>query len=217
MAYHVFRPAALAPFLLLISSTALAGPEPQQEQGKPPAGDLGLEDIEKPSSAQSPRDSSKAGIGINAALSPSTLLGAQVNGPAFLAALLTTNFSLRLWLEHLMIEPILGLGLISGTSDANPTQFVLNAGVLAGYALKSGNLRPIIGGGFTFAIATQNETRGAITFGPMFGLEYRFNELPQLGFDAALLVPFHMVFNPFIFSFGTSGSVIIGFHYYFSS
>jgi hypothetical protein len=196
----------------LCASSALA-----QEQGKPAAGDLGLEEVEHPASG-GPRDSSKAGIGINATLSPTPVVnigGAGLVGPLTVTSFIS-NISLRLWLEHLMIEPILGLGLVTG--DNFRTEFLLNAGVLGGYALKTGNLRPFVGGGFTFAILSANDTtRGSISFGPLFGLEYRFNELPQLGFDAALFVPFHMEFNPFIFAFGTGGGVILGFHYYFSS
>lgn len=123
-------------------------------------------------------------------------------------------FSLRIWLGQLEIEPLFGIGISSGANGGSAT-VGFTTGALVGYALKMGNLRPIIGGGLTFGLLSAGATRAGMTFGPMFAIEYRFTELPNLGLEAALFIPFGMVFDPFVFSFGTHGNVIAGFHYYF--
>jgi hypothetical protein len=153
-----------------------------------------------------PQQSATAGIGLNATLAP--VFGA--------GALLQPTFGLRLWLERLMIEPLLGFGLVTGSSV--PDSFRLAAGSLIGFSLSQrGNLRPIIGGGLTMGLTTGGGRDVALNFGPFFGIEYRFDDFPQLSFDAALLLPFRLDFDPVIFSFGTSGAALIGFHYYFAS
>jgi hypothetical protein len=195
---------SLAAALALCSLPAVAFAEDEQKAKSLSAGDLGLEDLGN-QKAESPRSSVEAGIGVNATLAPGFFGGADV-APAL---------SLRLWFERLMIEPVVGLGLItaSGNKDA---QFELNAGALIGYALKTGNLRPVLGGGMTFAVTTGNGTTAGFTFGPFFGFEYRFNEFPNFALDASVFLPFRMQFDPFIFSFATTGGALIGFHYFFS-
>lgn len=144
------------------------------------------------------------GVGTNLTLNPG------FNGLSTGAAAI----SLRIWLDRLMLEPLFALAVLTGANGAS-TQFGLGAGMLVGYALSTGNLRPIVGGGLTFAVASSNNTTGNLTFGPMFGIEYRFTELPALGLDAAIFAPFSLNFSPFTFGLSTQGAALLGFHYYF--
>jgi hypothetical protein len=106
--------------------------------------------------------------------------------------------------------------------------FGLDLGFHVDYALASGNLRPLIGGALAFGILTGSLVAGAggnsntllsLRFGPEFGFEYFFTELHKFSFDAALWLPFNLVFPggnaSTIFSFLTQGAIFAGFHYYF--
>jgi len=111
---------------------------------------------------------------------------------------------------------LLGLVLLAG--DINET-FGFTTGALIGYALDTGNLRPIFGGGFRFAFVTDSNV--AFSFGPMLGLEYTFEELPNFSLEASWFFPFNFVIlgdspgDPFVFQMGTAGSFIAGVHWYF--
>jgi hypothetical protein len=194
----------MAMLVLLSSLLASEGAFAQDKSKDSGAGDLGLDELEQ-HPVESPKSSIQAGIGVNATLAPS-FFGTAVVAP---------SLSLRLWFERLMIEPVLGIAFQSaqGMKDAS---FGLNAGALIGYALKTGNLRPILGGGMTLAVTTGGGTTTGFTFGPMVGFEYHFNELPNLGLEAAVFLPMRMQFDPFVFSFQTTGGALIGFHYFFS-
>lgn len=162
------------------------------------AGDLGLDDIDKPD-ANDPSTSAQLGLGINTTLS--------TGNPG-------AGISLRLWMNRLMIEPILGFSVTVQEGDNDPAFF--SVGGLIGFALASGNLRPILGGGLMLGIADGGGgVNSGLVFGPFLGLEYRFKELPNLGLEAGIFIPFGINFDPFVFSLSTAGSALLGFHYYF--
>jgi hypothetical protein len=192
---------------VLFASPALAQ-DPAGESSEPgepsrsyEAGDLGLDSVDGKEPVADPATSAQLGIGLNAALAPGSAGGAGV----------VTGFGLRLWLSQVVIEPIVGVGFETGDDGA----FRMNIGAVGGLALATGNLRPIIGGGVTFAFDTGRDERKVLTFGPMFGVEYRFTELPRLAFDASLFLPFALELEPTVFRMQTAGAIFGGFHYYF--
>ncbi len=158
-------------------------------------------DTDSPPAAD-PRHSASLGIGLNTSLAPDLVANSRL-----------TAVSLRLWLSQLMVEPLLGFRLVTGDVD---TRFGLGAGALLGFALARGNLRPIIGGGMVLALSTGDGTNTAFSLGPLFGLEYRFDDFPSLAFDASIFLPIQISNEPFTFSMGTGGGALVGFHYYFS-
>ncbi|MEQ8272740.1 MAG: hypothetical protein RMA76_41745 [Deltaproteobacteria bacterium] len=190
---------------LLVAALVVASAQDNGESKSYDVGDLGLDDIEAP--AADPSASAAFGVGVNTTLLPAigTIPGAGS------AVTLSPGVSLRLWTGKLMVEPLVGIGFRSG----DPVTFRLNAGALVGFSLADGPLRPMLGGGLLFGIAKQESTAIALTFGPMFAVEYRVPSLPQLAFDAALFLPLQFEFDPFVFSAATTGGALVGFHYYF--
>lgn len=193
---------------LLVAALILASPQEEGESKSYDVGDLGLDAIDPPK-AQDPKATAAFGVGVNTTLLPA--IGAIPGAGSAVA--LSPGVSLRLWTGRLMVEPIVGIGFRSG----DPVTFRLNAGALVGFALTDGPLRPMLGGGVLFGLAKQASTAAAVTFGPMFAVEYRVPSLPQLAFDAALFLPLQFDFDPFAFSVATTGGALVGFHYYFGS
>lgn len=199
----------LVPFMLAALATpagrASGAEDPEGTEAKKfDAGDLGLDDLEQPKGP--PADEpGPIGIGVNATLAPPLV----ANGVA-----LQPSLSLRMWFGSLMLEPLFGLGVVAGDA-VDPAQLQLSAGLLVGVALGEGNLRPILGGGLTLGIVSGDSTNVGLTLGPLFGLEYRFQELPALTLDAALFLPIRIEVDPFLFSLATNGGALVGFHYYF--
>jgi hypothetical protein len=157
--------------------------------------------------------STRLGLGLNTTLTPSFFVPTSVTGfnSANIVSGVLTAFSIRIWMNRFMIEPLFGLALFAGNGVR--TTFGFSTGALVGYALGTGNLRPIVGGGFRFGFITDDNV--AFTFGPFVGLEYRFSELPNFSLEAAWMFPFNFVFDPFRFSMGTAGSIMAGVHWYF--
>lgn len=194
---------------MLLAALLATAPQTDETTGEPRSydvGDLGLDELE-PTKANDPSKSAAIGVGVNTTLLPT--IGGTPGASS--ASTLNPGLSLRLWSGQLMVEPIVGFGFRSG----DPVTFRLTAGALAGFALAEGRLKPILGGGVLFGLAKANDTAAAIIFGPMFAIEYTFESLPQLSFDAALFLPLQFDVDPFVFSFATTGGALVGFHYYF--
>lgn len=199
----------------LIGLLLFAAPEGDDETSESKSydvGDLGLGEIDEQEKASDPAGSSGFGVGVTTTLIPT--IGRIPTGGT--VTTVSPNLSLRLWTGQLVIEPVFGFGFRSD----DPT-FLMTAGVLAGFALSDGNLRPILGGGVLLGLniddgpGNSSNTDVALTLGPMFGLEYRFESLKQLSLDAAIFLPLQFEFDPFVFSVGTAGGALVGFHYYF--
>ncbi len=196
----------MAGLALCVSARAALAQGSEEELAKPrvyEAGDLGLEQIDNPEKKKE-ASALNLGVGINATLSPSLFTPA--------ATRFLTNLSVRMWFDRLMIEPVLGMAF----TTADPEDiFQIQIGALFGYAIGTKAVRPFIGAGVITAFTTTLGPKATIAVGPQFGLEFRFEEFPELSLDAALFLPFEFDVDPFNFRFGTAGGAVLGFHYFF--